>query len=598
MPIQNQKSRIQPPPAGDASPPTEQRDFLRTIIEGDLKTGKHAGGVVTRFPPEPNGFLHIGHASSINLNFGIARDFGGRCHLRFDDTNPTKEEQRYIDGIKEDVRWLGFDWGQHEYHASDYYQQLYDWAVLLIRNGRAFVCDLTADQVRQTRGTLTEPGKESPFRNRSVEENLDLFDRMHKGEFPDGSRTLRAKIDMAAPNLNLRDPVMYRILHATHPRTGDAWCIYPMYDWAHGQSDWIEGITHSICTLEFEDHRPLYDWFIEQIDALGAAPPGRGGVKHHPHQYEFARRNLSHTVMSKRKLLELVNEGIVRGWDDPRMPTIAAMRRRGYTAAAIRNYCDTLGIARRENVIDMSLLEFAVREDLNKTAQRAFAVLNPLKIVIDNYPEAQAEELDVLNNPEDESAGTRRVPFCREIFIEQDDFADPPPPKFFRLSPGKEVRLRAAYYIACIGVDRDPVTGAVHTVHCTYDPATRGGWSQDGRKVKGTLHWVSAKHAVKAQLRLYDRLFSVEDPDRGESDYRAQLNPKSLDVLQGALLEPMLANAKPGDRYQFERQGYFCVDPDSKADALVFNRTVPLKGTPIAGAPAIGDPSWAKAAKP
>jgi glutaminyl-tRNA synthetase len=575
MTIQDPKPKTHSLPAGDAPSPTEPKDFLRVIVEDDLKAGKHGGHVVTRFPPEPNGFLHIGHASSINLNFGIARDYGGRCHLRFDDTNPTKEEQRYIDGIKADVKWLGFDWGKHEYHASDYFEQLYQWAVLLIRNGKAFVCDLSADQVRQTRGTLTEPGKESPFRHRSVEENLDLFDRMRIGEFPDGSRTLRAKIDMNAPNLNLRDPVMYRILHAMHPRTGDKWCIYPMYDWAHGQSDWIEGITHSICTLEFEDHRPLYDWFVNQIDALGGAPKG---VKHHPRQYEFARRNLSHTVMSKRKLLELVNDGVVRGWDDPRMPTIAGMRRRGYTAAALRNYCDTIGIARRENVIDMTLLEFAVREDLNRIAPRRFAVLNPVLVVIDNYPEGQVEELEVVNNPEDESAGTRKVQFGREIYIEQDDFADPVPAKFFRLSPGKEVRLRAAYYITCIGVDRDPVTGAIRAIHCTYDSATRGGWSQDGRKVKGTLHWVSARHAIKAEMRLYDRLFTVENPDAGDA-FRANLNPKSLEIVT-AQIEPAMANAKPGDRVQFERQGYFCVDPDSTPGTngrLVFNRTVPLK---------------------
>ena len=572
-PNEKPRSTIQNP-AADATPPAEQKDFLRTIVEADIASGKHGGVVVTRFPPEPNGFLHIGHASSINLNFGIARDFGGRCNLRFDDTNPTKEEQRYIDGIKADVKWLGFDWGRHEFHASDYFEQLYDWAVLLIRNNKAFVCDLTADQVRQTRGTLTESGKDSPFRNRSVEENLDLFDRMRKGEFPDGSRTLRAKIDMNAPNLNLRDPVMYRILHAEHPRTGTKWCIYPMYDYAHGQSDWIEGVTHSICTLEFEDHRPLYDWFINSIDALGAAP---SGVKHHPRQYEFARRNLSHTVTSKRKLRALVDDGDVRGWDDPRMPTIAGMRRRGYTAAALRNYCDTIGIARRENVIDMSLLEFAVREDLNKIVPRAFAVLNPVKVVIDNYPEDQVEELDVVNNPEDESAGVRKVKFCRELFIEADDFADPAPPKFFRLSPGKEVRLRSAYYITCVCVERD-ASGAPTIIHCTYDAATRGGWSQDGRKIKGTLHWVSAKHAIKAEMRLYDRLFTVEDPDMGE-DCRAYLNPKSLEIVTG-LIEPGLADAKPGDRVQFERQGYFCVDLDSKTGAnggLVFNRTVALK---------------------
>jgi glutaminyl-tRNA synthetase len=554
--------------------PKESLDFLRTIVEEDIRTGKHGGKVVTRFPPEPNGFAHIGHAKSICLNFGIAKEYGGRCNLRFDDTNPVKEEQKYIDGFKQDVAWLGFDWGDGgaELHASDYFEQLYEWAVLLIRGGKAFVCDLNADQIREYRGTLTSPGRESPFRTRSAEENLDLFQRMRKGEFPDGSRTLRARIDMASPNLNMRDPVMYRILHAKHPRTGDAWCIYPMYDYAHGQSDWIEGITHSICTLEFEDHRPLYDWFIDQIDALGGAPKG---VKHHPRQYEFARLNLSYTLMSKRKLLEMVNDGVVSGWDDPRMPTISAMRRRGYTPAAIRNFCDIIGVARREHIIDVALLEHAVREDLNKTAQRAFAVLNPLKVIIDNYPEDQVEELDVINNPEDEAAGTRKVPFGREIYIEREDFMDPPPPKYFRLSPGKEVRLRAAYYITCVGVERDAATGEVQAIHCTYDPATRGGWSQDGRKVKGTMHWVSAKHAVKAEVRLYDRLFTVEDPDTGGS-YRDNLNLKSLETAT-ALVEPMLANARPGDRYQFERQGYFCADPDSRPGALVFNRTVPLK---------------------
>ncbi len=556
-------------------PSRESLDFLRTIVEEDIKSKKHGGQVVTRFPPEPNGFLHIGHAKSICLNFGIAKEYGGRCHLRFDDTNPTKEEQQYVDSIMEDVRWLGWDWGEHLYYASDYFDQLYEWAILLIKAGKAYVCDLTAEQIREYRGTLTTPGRESPYRTRSVEENLDLFERMRKGEFPDGSRTLRAKIDMSSPNLNMRDPVMYRILKAHHHRSGDKWCIYPMYDYAHGQSDWLEGITHSICTLEFEDHRPLYDWFINAITEVGGAPKG---ATYRPRQYEFARLNLNYTIMSKRKLLQLVNEGHVNGWDDPRMPTIAGMRRRGYTPASIRNFCEIIGVARREHVIDVALLEHAVREDLNKTAWRKMAVLRPLKVVIENYPDGQVEELEVANNPEDPEAGTRMVPFSKVIYIEQDDFMEQPPPKYFRLAPGKEVRLRSAYYITCTDVVKNDA-GEVIEVRCTYDPATRGGWSQDGRKVKGTLHWVSVEHAVDAEVRLYDRLFKVADPEDVEEGqtFLANLNPDSLQVLTGCKVEPSLAGATPGSRFQFERQGYFCVDPDSAGGKLIFNRTVALK---------------------
>lgn len=601
------------PSPNQPPPPEHARDFIRAIVEQDIASGKHGGLVVTRFPPEPNGYLHIGHATSICLNFGIAKEYGApgieaRCHLRFDDTNPIKEEQEFIDAIKRDVRWLGFDWGEHEYYASDYFEQLYEWALLLIKRGKAFVCDLNADEIRKHRGTLTAPGKESPYRNRSIEENLDLFERMRRGEFPDGTRTLRAKIDMAAPNLNLRDPVMYRILHAEHHRTGDKWCIYPMYDWAHGQSDWIEGITHSICTLEFEDHRPLYDWFIDEITAAGGAPSAasfprkressdsaaptgfppareRQGVLHRPRQYEFARRNLSYTVMSKRKFLQLVEEGHVGGWDDPRMPTLAGMRRRGYPPEAIRKWADEIGVARRENVIDIALLEHAVREELNKTAPRVFAVLNPLKVVIDNYPDGQVEELEAINNPENEAAGSRKVPFSKVIYIEREDFEETPPPKFFRLSPGKEVRLRSAYYVTCTSVVKD-ASGGVVEVHCTYDAATRGGWSQDGRKVKGTLHWVSAAHAIDAEVRLYDRLFMKGDPDDAPAGktYLDNLNPHSLDVRMGCKLEPSLKDAEVGARLQFERQGYFCVDADSKPGKMVFNRTVALRD------------SWAKEA--
>ncbi len=548
-------------------------DFIRALVAEDQATGKWGGQVVTRFPPEPNGFLHIGHAKSICLNFGIAAEFGGRCHLRFDDTNPSKEEHAYVEAIRRDVAWLGFDWGPHEYYASDYFEQLYAWAVALIQAGKAYVCDLGPDEIRAYRGTLTEPGRESPFRGRGVDENLDLFARMRAGEFPDGSRVLRARIDMASGNLNLRDPVLYRILRATHHRTGDAWCIYPLYDYAHPLSDSIEGITHSICTLEFEDHRPLYDWLL---DALGI---------HHPQQIEFARLNLSHTVMSKRKLLRLVAEGHVRGWDDPRMPTIAAMRRRGYTPAAIRDFCDAIGVAKRDNTIEAARLEHAVRSDLNATAPRALAVLRPLRVVVENHPADQVDWLEGANNPEDPAAGTRRIPFGRELFIERDDFMLDPPPKYFRLAPGREVRLRFGYFITCVGVETDPATGEVTAVRCTYDPATRGGSAPDGRKVKGTLHWVSAAHAVPAEVRLYGHLFAAADPEAaaGDGDVVAQLDPQGLEILADARVEPSLATARPGDGFQFERLGYFCVDADSRADRLVFNQTVGLRD------------SWAKA---
>jgi len=547
------------------APPT---DFIREIILEHNRTGRFGGRVHTRFPPEPNGYLHIGHAKSICLNFGIAREFGGKCNLRFDDTNPSKEDVEYVDSIKEDVRWLGFDWEDREFYASDYFGQLYQWAIQMIEAGKAYVCDLTADEVRDYRGTLTEPGRESPCRNRSIEENLDLFERMHAGEFPDGSRTLRAKIDMASPNLNMRDPVMYRILRATHHRTGDKWSIYPMYDYAHGQSDSIERITHSICTLEFENHRPLYDWYIQ---ALGI---------YAPQQIEFARLNLTYTVMSKRKLLELVQGGYVRGWDDPRLPTICGLRRRGYTPEAIRGFCSRIGVAKVEGVIDIALLEHCIREDLNKRAPRVMAVLRPLRLVIDNYPEGQVEELDAVNNPEDETMGTRKVPFSRVLYIEQDDFREVPPKKYFRLSPGREVRLRWAYLVRCVETVKDPKTGEVIEVHCTYDPETRGGTTPDGRKVKGTIHWVSAAHAVRAEARLYDQLFTKPDPDdvpQGQ-DFKAGLNPNSLETLS-CYVEPSLAGAKPGTRFQFERLGYFCADTDSTDGLPVFNRTVTLRDT-------------------
>jgi glutaminyl-tRNA synthetase len=543
-------------------------NFVRDIVLDDLKTNKYQGRVHTRFPPEPNGYLHIGHAKSICLNFGLAKEFGGQTNLRFDDTNPEKEEQEYVDSIIEDARWLGADWGDRMFYASDYFDQLHGWAVQLIKAGKAYVDDLPADEVRKYRGSLTEPGKESPYRNRSVEENLDLFERMRQGEFPDGSRTLRAKIDMASPNLNLRDPVMYRILHASHHRTGDKWCIYPMYDFAHGQSDSLEQITHSVCTLEFEDHRPLYNWFIQQ---LGIFPS---------QQIEFDRLNLTYTLLSKRKLLQLVNEGRVRGWDDPRMPTISGIRRRGYTPEAVRNFCAAIGVSKTNGIIDLAMLEHFVREDLNKRALRAMAVLRPLKVVIDNYPEGQVDELDVVNNPEDASAGTRKVPFSRALYIEQDDFREVPPKKFFRLTPGQEVRLRGGYFITCKSVVKND-NGEVVEVHCTYDPETRSGNAPDNRKVKATIHWVSAQHAIDAEVRLYENLFSKENPgDVPEGqDFTANLNPNSLEIISNAKLEPSLASAKAGDRYQFERLGYFCADLDSKPGALVFNRTVPLRDT-------------------
>ena len=548
-------------------------DFIRDIIDDDIKANKYGGRVQTRFPPEPNGYLHIGHAKSICLNFGIATQYSGLCNLRFDDTNPTKEEQEYVDSIVDSVRWLGFDWQDKLFYASDYFQQMHDFAVQLIEAGKAYVDDLSADEIRDYRGTLTQPGKDSPYRNRSAEENLDLFERMRAGEFEDGSRVLRAKIDMASPNLNMRDPVMYRILHADHHRTGSKWCIYPMYDWAHGIEDSIERITHSICTLEFEDHRPLYDWFLDQL-----------GV-YHPRQIEFARLNLTYTVMSKRKLLQLVEKGNVSGWDDPRLPTIAGLRRRGYTPKSIRDFCDRIGVAKTESTIDVALLEHCIREDLNKTAPRVMAVINPLRVVIDNYPEDQAEELDAINNPEDPGAGTRKVPFSRVLYIERDDFREVPPNKFFRLAPGREVRLRYAYLISCVRVVKDEHTGEVVELHCTYDPATRGGDAPDGRKVKGTIHWVSALHAIKAEVRLYDRLFTEENPGDVEGGCESVLNPNSLETLTG-YVEPSLTHAAPASRYQFERLGYFCVDSnDSSAERLVFNRTVALRD------------SWAKIEK-
>jgi len=553
------------------TPPDTTRtpNFIRTIIEEDLKTNKHGGRVHTRFPPEPNGYLHIGHAKSICLNFGLARDYGGLCNLRFDDTNPSKEEREYVESIKKDVRWLGFDWEDREFYASDYFGQLYEYALLLIRKGKAYVDDLSADEIRDYRGTLTRPGRESPYRNRPVEENLDLFERMRKGEFGDGSRVLRAKIDMAAPNLNMRDPVMYRILHAHHHRSGDAWCIYPTYDFTHGQSDSIEGITHSICTLEFEDHRPLYDWFIEEL-----------GI-YHSQQIEFARLNLSYTVMSKRMLLELVEGGYVTGWDDSRMPTISGLRRRGYTPESIRDFCERIGVAKKESMVDIALLEHCLREDLNKRAPRVMAVLRPLKVVLINYPEDKLEELDALNNPEDPGAGTRTVPFSRVLYIEQDDFREDPPKKFYRLAPGREVRLRYAYFIRCVDVIKDQKTGEIRELHCTYDPETRGGDSPDGRKVGATLHWVSAAHSLQAEVRLYDQLFTVQSPTIDEeTDFKAHLNPNSLETLTDCRVEPGLKAAPPGSRYQFERLGYFCVDTgDSSPERLIFNRTVTLRDT-------------------
>ncbi|MFN3166818.1 MAG: glutamine--tRNA ligase/YqeY domain fusion protein [Phycisphaeraceae bacterium] len=564
-------------------------NFLRKIVTEDHRTGKHAAPV-TRFPPEPNGYLHIGHATTICLNFGIARDFGGRCHLRFDDTNPVKEEQRYIDAIKQDIRWLGFDWGEHEYYASDYFDRLYEWACLLIKNGLAYVDDQTLEQMRASRGTVNEPGKDSPFRGRSVEENLDLFAQMKAGAFPDGSKVLRAKIDMASPNMLLRDPVMYRILHAEHPRTSKAWCIYPMYDYAHGESDWIEGVTHSLCSLEFEAHRPLYEWFINQIDALGGSPQG---VTHHPRQIEFGRFNLSGTMMSKRNLLALVEEGRVAGWDDPRMPTLAGLRRRGFTPAGLRNFVNTVGMSRRHKTIEIALLENCIREDLNKVALRRSVVIDPIRVVITNYPDDQVEDMQAVNNPEDDSAGTRSVQFCKELYIQREDFMEYAPRKFFRLKPGGEVRLRYGYWITCNEVVKDDA-GEVVELRCTYDPQTRGGDNPppdaEGkvRKVKGTIHWVSARHGVEIEARLYDRLFMTDDPNEGKDagrDWRENLNPASL-VVTKAVAEPALADAQVGEPIQFERVGYFTLDPDSdKAGGkLVFNRTVTLKD------------SWAKQA--
>jgi glutaminyl-tRNA synthetase len=551
-------------------------DFIRTIIAEDLKANKNDGRIVTRFPPEPNGYLHIGHAKSICLNFGIAAENRGICNLRFDDTNPSKEDIEYVESIKSDVRWLGFDWGDRLFYASDYFEQLYQYAVQLIKQGKAYVCSLSPQEIRDYRGTLTSPGKDSPYRTRSVADNLDLFERMRAGEFEDGSHVLRAKIDMASPNLNTRDPVIYRILRAEHHRTGNRWCIYPMYDFAHSLSDSIEGITHSICTLEFEDHRPLYDWFLDVLNV------------HHPQQIEFARLNLTYTVMSKRKLVELVEQGYVSGWDDPRMPTISGFRRRGYTPESIRNFCERIGVAKSNSVVDIALLEHCVREDLNKRAPRVMAVLQPLRVVIDNYPEGQVEELEAENNPEDPGMGTRKVPFSRVLYIEQDDFREDPPKKFFRLAPGREVRLKHAYYITCVDVIKDKQTGEVVELHCTYDPATRGGWSQDGRKVKGTLHWVSADHSLEAEVRLYDHLFVKANPggEKDGADFKNYVNPNSLTTLTSCRVEPHLAGAAPGSHYQFLRRGYFCVDAvDSSDETLVFNRTVSLRD------------SWAKIEK-
>ena len=551
----------------DPAAPT-QSNFIRDIILNDLATNKHGGRVHTRFPPEPNGYLHVGHAKSISINFGFAEEFNGKCNLRFDDTNPSKEEVEYVDSIIEDVRWLGGDFEDRMFYASDYFEQIYQWAVLLIEKGKAYVCDLTADEVRQTRGTLTEPGKDSPYRDRSIAENLELFTRMRAGDFPDGSRTLRAKIDMASANLNLRDPVMYRILRAHHHRTGDQWCIYPMYDFAHGQSDSIEQITHSICTLEFEDHRPLYDWYIRELGIYA------------PQQIEFDRLNITYTLLSKRKLLMLVKEKYVSGWDDPRMPTICGMRRRGYTPEAIRAFCKRVGVSKTNGSTQLQLLEYYVREDLNRRAVRVMAVLDPLKVVIDNFPDGQVDQMDAVNNPEDPSAGTRKVPFSKVLYIEQDDFREDPPKQYFRLSPGREVRLRYGYFITCTSVVKD-ATGKVVELHCTYDPATGGGNAPDGRKVKSTIHWVSADHAVDAEVRIYETLFTRENPDDVEEgkDFTANLNPNSLEVKKHCKLEPSLGAAAVGNLYQFERLGYFAVDADSKPGAMVFNRTVALRDT-------------------
>jgi glutaminyl-tRNA synthetase len=553
----------------DSRPNEKSLDFVRAIVEADLKANKNNGRVATRFPPEPNGYLHIGHAKSICLNFGVAAQYGGTCNLRYDDTNPTKEEVEYVESIQEDVHWLGFDWGNRRYYASDYFEELYRYAVELIRKGKAYVDSLSADEIREYRGTLTKPGKDSPYRNRPIEENFDLFERMRAGEFPDGAHVLRAKIDMASPNLNMRDPTIYRIRHASHHRTGDKWCIYPMYDFAHGLSDAIEGITHSICTLEFEDHRPLYDWFLDNLD-----------VPCHPQQIEFARLSLNYTVMSKRKLLELVEGGYVNGWDDSRMPTISGLRRRGYTPESIRNFCDRVGVAKKENVIDVALLEHAVREDLNRRASRVMCVLQPLRLVIDNYPEGKVEEMEAINNPEDPAAGTREAPFSRELYIEREDFSENPPPKYYRLAPGRTVRLRYSYLVTCTGAVKDD-KGEVVEVHCSFHPASLDPNAAGVPKAKATLHWVSARHAIVIDARLYERLFAVADPSdkRDGQDWKSHLNPNSLKVLTGCRAEPFLAGARPGDRFQFERMGYFCADPDSSPGALVFNRTVTLKDT-------------------
>lgn len=545
---------------------TKKSNFIKEIINEDLKTGKYQGRVHTRFPPEPNGFLHIGHAKSIVLNFGIADEYGGKCNLRFDDTNPTKEEEMYVKSIIEDIKWLGYDWEDRLFFASNYFEKFYEYAVQLIKKGKAYVCDLNSEEIREHKGTLTKSGKDSPFRNRSIEEDLELFEQMRSGKFPDGSHTLRAKIDMSSPNLNMRDPVMYRILHAKHHNTGNDWCIYPMYDWAHGLEDSIEGITHSLCTLEFEDHRPLYDWFLNELDI------------YHPQQIEFARLNLSYTITSKRKLLELVEGGFVSGWDDPRMPTISGMRRRGYPPVAIRNFSERVGIAKRDNIAEMDLLEFYVREDLNKHSERRMAVINPLKVVIENYPEEKIEKLEAINNPEDSSAGTRKIPFSKEIYIERTDFMEDPPKKFFRLGPGREVRLRYAYFITCTAVIKDE-EGEIIELRCTYDPETKGGSAPDGRKVRGTIHWVSAEYAIQAEVRLYDRLFNHPNPG-SEKDFISLINPNSLKVRQDCYLEPSLENAVSEDRFQFERLGYFCVDRyDSKLNHLIFNRTATLRDT-------------------
>lgn len=553
--------------------PAPVANFIRDIIKEDMKSNKWGGKVITRFPPEPNGYLHIGHAKAICIDFGMALEFNGECHLRYDDTNPSKEEDEYIHAIQRDVKWLGFDWGNHLYYASGYFGKMYDWAVTLIKAGKAYVDDLTADQIREYRGTLTVPGKNSPYRDRPVDENLDLFERMKNGEFPDGSKVLRAKVDMSHPNMNMRDPVMYRIMNVPHHRTGSQWKIYPMYDWAHGLEDSIEGVTHSLCSLEFEDHRPLYDWFIDQL-----------GI-HHPQQIEFARLNLTYTVMSKRKLLELVRKGIVNGWDDPRMPTLSGLRRKGYTPESIRNFCERIGVAKRDSIVDIALLEHCLREDLNKRALRVMGVLKPIKVVIDNYPDEQVEELEAINNPEDASAGTRKVPFSKVLYIERDDFMEEPPKKFFRLAPGREVRLRYAYFITCNSVVKNSA-GEITELHCIYDLLTKGGSSPDGRSPKATIHWVSAAHAKNAEIRIYDNLFAKEDPeDAPDGNFLSNLTPNSLSVLKDCKLEPSLEKAAPGTRYQFERLGYFSVDPDSTSECLVFNRTVTLKD------------EWAKIAK-